>query len=772
MSIKEGDILEFQIGEHIFKTPPVPRKKDILFHDLPKEKQHWKRQKDFPKIFFDWHREGDGVETDADHTAYNEAGALISLSVPDTIKLFGDPSLKSAKHPKGEPEGLQLREFRRRTEGIWFYNNGEPTYITGDHYAALQWFPMLGCDNEAEPGSNYGQYVQFQRNSFYWWDICENTQCAVGGLMIKSKKTGITQAMAIRMLNRAHLVRQKTLRMMSITESICKEINFRFIVYAMAGCPHIMMPSRAKQNEGEVIFGPPGLSRNPLKKGRRTDVDYLNNWLCTVPTTRAGFDGVTNYEAWIDEWPKIKESTYPEELFTATIAAVKEGTKRKGTIHATSYVPETSDKSFYQSRKLYKESKLSTRAQDETGAYVGKTKSELICYTLTVDEGIFGCCDIYGKADTKKIYEFIRSETDKFKNDAVRLQAFKRQYPHNEQDPWQESTGDDMLFDNVRIGNKMIELEEMFAEGVMPYKDFNFEFEKLPQKKKVGTEYDFPDRILLKPVTDDHKRAGGQHGKFKWYHPEWTPQWFMGNYVNKRIKHPKTELLMPDYNSPFFISIDPTNYQQRKMTKEGSKNAIQAFIMPNAELDTFIAQSEGIGRVTEDRLFFEYLYREDKPSETLNDMIKIILYLNCPVQIECNMPSWAENLIEMGLGHYLLMVSEETGSLEPWSPTKKQKYFKSQTETIGWYVNAGKEHLGEPTMPHHQDNIKFIDSYSVLEQLAAFKIDNTKEFDAAVAYLEGIMGIKAWRGWRRAEKEKKERRGDGSLRMVATGLAK
>ena len=30
-------------------------------------------------------------------------------------------------------------EFNRREEGMWFMNNGKPTYITGTHYMYLQW---------------------------------------------------------------------------------------------------------------------------------------------------------------------------------------------------------------------------------------------------------------------------------------------------------------------------------------------------------------------------------------------------------------------------------------------------------------------------------------------------------------------------------------------------------------------------------------------------------------------------------------------------------
>jgi len=31
------------------------------------------------------------------------------------------------------------KEFEKREKGFWFYNNGNPTYITGTHYMYLQW---------------------------------------------------------------------------------------------------------------------------------------------------------------------------------------------------------------------------------------------------------------------------------------------------------------------------------------------------------------------------------------------------------------------------------------------------------------------------------------------------------------------------------------------------------------------------------------------------------------------------------------------------------
>lgn len=756
---EEGSRIEITIGEHTYWTPPIPNKKSILFRDKKKTDQYWTRQTDIPKTFYDWHDEptplGSGVELDAKNTSYSEAAQLLTLSKEDTALLF-DRKVENGK------EGLQEREYRRRKEGLWFYNNGIPTYLTGNHYAILQHLPMLGCDNSIEPGSNYGQYYRFQRDGLYYYEICKTVPYARGGLYVKGKKTGMTQVFSLVAANEAMTMREKNIRMMSITETLCRDSNFGFVKYALQKVPPILMPSRSKQNEGEVIFGPPNASRNPLKKGRRINMEYLNTWLCTVPTTRTSFDTFTNHLALIDEFPKIKENTYPAELFLATMPTVMEGFKRKGTIFAFSYVPEITDRSFYESRQLYKDSKLQTRKRDAEGEPYGETKSKLICHTLTVQEGMFNCCDQYGEPIEKKIWEEIRREIDDVKHDPIKLQATKRQFPTNEQDPWQEGNMSDTLFDNMRLSNKAQELEELQSLNASPYRDFNLEFEKRPVKDPKSEVYTFEGKIRTKFITDDEKMNGSEHGRFKWYHPEWTPRWFLDKYLNKVTKDQKTGLLKPNPDAPFFISIDPTKWRISKNTGKASSNAIQVFVLPNSEVNSQIGKN-----VTNRRLIVSYLYRHNSPSDTMNDIVMAIILFGCMVQIESNVSTWATKLIEMGLGNFVLMVNKD-GALEPWSKFADQNYFTSQKAQIDMYVDAGQEFLGEPIAPGDIDNIQYLDDLDVIQQLMMIKKENTQEYDAAVAYLEGLMGIDAWLGWLRS-KEKKNIPMEG-LRQFAIGM--
>lgn len=761
MQYNEGETITLYIGEHEYTTPPIPPKKEILFHDKKKADQYWTRQTDLSKIFYDWHDEatpfGQGVELDAKQTKYADNGQLIELSKEDTALLFD-------KKSENGKEGLQEREMRRRTEGVWFYNDGAPTYLTGNHYSILQHLCMLGCDNSIEPNSSYGQYYRFQRDMAYYFEICKTVPYARGGLLIKPKKTGMTQFFSLICLNEAMTRREKNIRMMSITEPLCRDSNFGFVKYALQKVPNILMPSRSKQNEGEVIFGPPNASRNPLKKGRRADLEYLNTWLCTVPTTRTAFDAFTNYIALVDEWPKIKENTYVAELFQATLPTVIEGFKRKGTIFALSYVPEITDRSFYEARQLFKDSKLKTRKRDADGEPYGDTNSKLLCHTLLVQDGLFNCCDKYGAPIEKRIWEEIRGELEDAKNDPLKLQAVKRVYPASEQDPWTEGNMSDTLFDNLRLSNKAQELEELQSIGASPYKDFNLEFEKRPVKDLKSEVYTFEGKIRIKYVSDDEKMKGAEHGRFKWFRQEWTPQWFLDKYLNKTTVDPKTKMLKPNPDAPFFISIDPTKYRISKNTGKTSSNALHVFVLPNVEVNSHVGKN-----VTNRRLFISYLYRCDKPSDTLEDMIKLIMLFGCMVQIESNVSTWATKLIEMGLGNFVLMVNKD-GALEPWNQFADQNYFTSQKAQIDQYVDAGQEFLGAPLAPGEIDNVEYLDDLDVIQQLMMIRKENTTEYDAAVAYLEGLMGIDAWEGWRRANDKRKTGPGEGFRQFVLSAL--
>ena len=108
------------IGEFSYTTPAIPNKKDILFWNKPKEEQYWLREQ-FPQLFLDYIPQY--TEFDREVTQYDDEGLLRYLSVEDSILVYD----------------LLLQERDRRRNGVWFMNDGEPSYMTGSHYFLLQW---------------------------------------------------------------------------------------------------------------------------------------------------------------------------------------------------------------------------------------------------------------------------------------------------------------------------------------------------------------------------------------------------------------------------------------------------------------------------------------------------------------------------------------------------------------------------------------------------------------------------------------------------------
>ena len=744
-----GETLKIQVGEHTFETPEIPPKKQILFWDKKKSEQYWRRAdaiSDLPDYFLEWN---ESIEEDAPLTI-RDGKKLRALSVKDTkiLREFRD------------------REIRRRIEGVWFMNDGEPTYLTGNHYFNLTWFAMIKVDNYVEPGSPYGMYMQFQRDFFYFYEICKRTKYGRGGMVVKPKKTAVTMAMSSICLNEGTTRKQLLIRMMSTKQKDANASCFRYIDFAVSRMPTILTPAIANWNTFAVSFGMPEKKNSKAAgKLRDTNTEYLDCLITTVPTANNSFDTLTNDIAWVDEYTKIIDTASPKSLHEITIDTVMLGSSRKGTIMYTNYTQEENDDSFEEGRQVWVDSALGT--VDEV---TGMTKSKLIRYAMLEQHGKFGevkdgvltMVDKHGKPNIGEIFEDLNQQLNQIKGSPSKVQGFHRRHPTEESHPWMEAGGETQMFDVLRISAQLQQIEMDESVGILP-DDFDLEFEIPPKKiDEASTLCEFRGKVKLRTYTREEKMEG-KFGKFNWYDKQWTPQDWLIKHLNILAVDSGNKLLKPRIDTPFFATCDPTNYALKKDIVVGSKNAIQVFILNTPYLNGLFGEN-----VTNKRLMAEYLYRHDKPNDTLMDAIKVVLYFGCYILIESNMSWMASRMIEMGLGNFVLMINEETGILEPYSKNKKQKYFTSQGQTIGRYFLAGVHHLKEPEIAGEIDNIKYIKSYHVLKQLLKIKPEDTTKYDAAVCYLEGLYGMEWFYGWREQQLRKKTY--DPYLKGIATGI--
>ena len=97
---------------------------------------------------------------------------------------------------KEEHYGYIDEEFRRREEGFWFMNKGEPTYITGTHYMYLQWSKIdVGAPD----------YREANRLFYIFWEACKADSRCYGMCYLKNRRSGFSFMSSAETVNLATL---------------------------------------------------------------------------------------------------------------------------------------------------------------------------------------------------------------------------------------------------------------------------------------------------------------------------------------------------------------------------------------------------------------------------------------------------------------------------------------------------------------------------------------------------------------------------------------
>lgn len=236
-----GEIIE--ISGLKIRLPKVPDKdSDILFSDLPKEEQYWRRI-EAPK----------GI-------------------TPDSVDVF---------------DTFIVEEYRRIREGIWFMNNGVPVYLTGNMYFALQYCEML--DN--------GDFMNFryaQLEMFYHLEACIVDKRCFGQAFLKSRRTGFTYIVLSILLKAAITTKNAKYGMTSKSGDDVLEAFSKFS-YMFLNLPFWLRPVvKGKEDSLQFIeFGKPANQSKEAKKSRDTNTgDYLNTMVDWRPTKVGSYDSV------------------------------------------------------------------------------------------------------------------------------------------------------------------------------------------------------------------------------------------------------------------------------------------------------------------------------------------------------------------------------------------------------------------------------------------------------------------------------------------------
>lgn len=331
---------------HITLPKEPEDKTKILFHDLPKEDQYWRRQED-----------PEGI-------------------TPDNVELWDE---------------FIREEYRRRREGLWFYNNGEAVFLTGHHYFALQWCMML--DN-----GGFMDFREAQLKMFYHLEACITDKRCLGQLFVKSRRTGFTYAVLCILMNLSTTTSNAKYGMTSKSGDDVQEAFDKFS-YMFLSLPFYFRPvvKGKEDSPAELFFGKPSNNSKEAKKARNTGIkDYLNTNIDHRPTKNDSYDSVKLDGYLGDEAAKwVKPHDYINHL-----GQVAPTMMPNGKVVGKAFIGSTMGarkKGGDQYVELIEGSNVKDR-----DPITNKTATGLYMYFLSAQDNMESYTDKYGKCHTVK----------------------------------------------------------------------------------------------------------------------------------------------------------------------------------------------------------------------------------------------------------------------------------------------------------------------------------------------------------------------------------
>lgn len=429
-----GDVIE--LADLYIQLPKKPKNESILFHKLPKERQFWER-----------------------------------LPVPkelEAIKSMDEWSLQP-KEFRDKFSPYIEEEFNRREVGLWFFNDGEPTYITGAHYMMLQWSKI--------DASFYGDYLSFQRDLFIHAEACRVDPRCVGQLFVKCRRSGYTNIASSIILNEATQVTNKVLGIMSKTGKDAQEnIFMKKVVGMYRNYPFFFKPIQdgTTNPRMELAF------REPSKRITRTNkttntgeaLDTVINWRNTVNNA---YDGEKVHVLYLDEAGKWEKPSDIREAWRINRTCLIVGRNIIGTCLMGSTV-NPMDKGGSQFKHIWDDSDPRERNEN------GRTRSMLYRIFVPAYHSLEGFFDKYGNpiidnpAGPTEIKgghtvdigarQYLLNERDSLKRDANELNEVIRQFPFSPDEAFRDSV-ESSIFNIGKIYEQIQHNDMMYPTPVI-----------------------------------------------------------------------------------------------------------------------------------------------------------------------------------------------------------------------------------------------------------------------------------------------------------------
>ena len=590
-------------------------------------------------------------------------------------------------------------EFKRREEGFWFYNNGEPTYITGSHYMYLQWSKI----DVGKP-----DYREANRLFFIFWEACKADSRSYGMCYLKNRRSGFSFMASGETVASATIKSDGRYGILSKSGSDAKKMFTDKVVPISINYPFFFKPIQDGMDrpKTELAYRVPAskLTRKRMSSGDGLEeVQGLDTTIDWKNTGDNSYDGEKLALLIHDEAGKWEKPENILNNWRVTKTTLRLGSKIVGKCMMGS-TSNALDKGGSNFKKLYKGSDVTKRNKN------GQTSSGLYSLFIPMEWNYEGFMDEYGipvfntpekpviGPDGSEIevgvIDHWHNEAEGLKSDQDSLNEFYRQFPRTEEHAFRDETKNSIF--NL---TKIYEQIDYNEETARPIKG-NFQWQNGVKDSKV---------IFVPDLNN---------GRFN---ISWVPGTALQNrmVLKNGIKYPGNEHVGAFGCDSYDIS--------GTVDGRGSKGALHGltkFSMEDAPPNTF---------------FLEYVARPQTSEIFFEDVLMALVFYGMPILAENNKPRLLYYLKRRGYRGYsmnrpdktwnkLSPAEKEIGGIPNSSEDIKQAHASAIESYISSYVGVNEQ--GE------YGNIEF---NGTLNDWARFDINKRTQFDASISSGLAIM---------------------------------
>jgi len=592
-------------------------------------------------------------------------------------------------------------EFKRREEGFWFINNGEPTYITGSHYMYLQWSKIdVGAPD----------FREANRLFFIFWEACKADKRCYGMCYLKNRRSGFSFMSSAETVNLATISSDSRYGILSKSGADAKKMFTDKVVPISINYPFFFKPIQDGMDrpKSELAYRVPAskFTRRKITANEKEEelvgLDTTIDWKNTGDNS---YDGEKLNLLVHDESGKWERPDNILNNWRVTKTCLRLGSRIIGKCMMGS-TSNALDKGGDNFKKLYNDSDVTQRNRN------GQTRSGLYSLFIPMEWNYEGFIDEYGRpvfdTPTRECYgpdgELIdigvvdhwENEADGLRDDQDALNEFYRQFPRTEEHAFRDETKNS-IFNLVKI-YEQIDYNEG-ARSAATVNTGNFQWVNGIKDTQVIF---YPD----------------PKGRFK---ISWTPQPHLQNkvIVKNGIKFPGNEHMGAFGCDSYDISgtVDGRG-------SNGSLHGLTKFSMEDAPANHF---------------FLEYIARPQTAEMFFEDVLMSLVFYGMPLLAENNKPRLLYYLRRRGYRGYsmnrpdrtwnkLSTAEKEIGGI----PNSSEDIKQAHAAAIEMYIQNHVGHMGDGIY----GNIYFNET---LNDWAKFDINKRTKHDASISSGLAVM---------------------------------